>query len=346
MLLLPADIVACLAPFAPRFSRPVWRHVQVLLVGAIRAAGRRMVSSALRAVGRGNLPQFQRYHRVLNRAVWSSLGASRILLGLLVATFAPSGPLVVGIDETIERRRGTKIAAAGIYRDPVRSSHSHFVKGRGLRWISLHLLVPIPWARHVSALPFLTALAPSPRPSPLARWYARRDRPLHPRSATTVWYHTGLPPVPIRWVLVRDPRDQFATQPLLCTDLAADPLQIVSWFVLRWQLEVTFREVRAHLGVETQRQWSERAIARTTPALLGLFSLVTLLAHAQIPADAPLRRSTWYVKPFPTFADALALARRRLWTGATFPTSLAESDLVNIPRTLIDHLADLLCYAA
>src|SRR5260370_11683794 len=163
MLLLPADIVACLAPFAPRFSRPVWRHVQVLLVGAIRAAGRRMVSSALRAVGRGNLPQFQRYHRVLNRAVWSSLGASRILLGLLVATFAPSGPLVVGIDETIERRRGEKIAAAGIYRDPVRSSHSHFIKVRGLRWVCLMLLVPVPWATRVWALPFLTVLAPSQR---------------------------------------------------------------------------------------------------------------------------------------------------------------------------------------
>ena len=161
MLLLPPDIVALLAPFAALFSRPVWRHVQVLLVGAILSPGRRMVSSALRAVGLGNVPRFQRYHRVLNRAVWSGLGASRILLGLLVATFAPTGPLVVGIDETIERRRGAKIAAAGIYRDPVRSSHSHFVKVRGLRWISLHLLVPIPWAGHVWALPFLTALAPS-----------------------------------------------------------------------------------------------------------------------------------------------------------------------------------------
>ena len=163
MQLLPADIVALLAPFAPLFSRPVWRHVQVLLVGAILAPGRRMVSSVLRAVGLGSLAQFQRYHRVLNRAVWSDLGASRILLRLLVATFAASGPLVVGIDETIERRRGPKIAAAGIYRDPVRSSHGHFVKVRGLRWISLQLLVPIPWAGHVWALPFLTALAPSER---------------------------------------------------------------------------------------------------------------------------------------------------------------------------------------
>lgn len=448
MQLLPADMVALLAPFAPLFSRPVWRHVQVLLAGAILAPGRRMVSSALQAVGLGSLPQFQRYHRVLNRAVWSSLGVSRILLGLLVATFAPSGPLVVGIDETIERRRGTKIAAAGIYRDPVRSSHGHFVKVRGLRWISLQLLVPIPWASHVWALPFLTALAPSERcsqrrrrrykpltlwarqlirlvhrwqpdrrlvvvgdrayaalellgavrtaatvvarlrldahlcaPAParlpgqtgrprlvgarlpnlatyvtdpatpwmthtLARWYGERDRPIQLFSGTAVWYHTGLPPVPIRWVVIRDPWGKFATQAVLCTDVAADPLQIVSWFMLRWQLEVTFREVRAHLGMETQRQWSDRAIARTTPALLGLFSLVTLLAHAQLPAVAPIRRLAWYVKPLPTFADALALVRRQLWTEATFHTLPTDSDLVNIPRALINHLADLLCYAA
>src|SRR5215467_8900195 len=174
MLLLPADMVAFLAPFAPLFSRPVWRHVQVLLAGAILAPGRRMVSSALRAVGLGRLSQFQRYHRVLNRAVWSSLGASRILLGLLVATLAPSGPLVVGIDETIERRRGAKIAAAGIYRDPVRSSRSHFVKVNGLRWICLMLLVPIPWAGRAWALPFLTALAPSER---YAQRRGRRFKP-------------------------------------------------------------------------------------------------------------------------------------------------------------------------
>ncbi len=142
MLLLPTGIVALLTPFAPLFSRPVWRHVQVLLVGAILAPGRRMVSTALRAVGLSHLSTYQTYHRVLNRAVWSSLGACRTLLGLLIATFAPTGPLVVGIDETIERRRGKRIAAAGLYRDPVRSSRSHFVKVRGLHWICATLLVP------------------------------------------------------------------------------------------------------------------------------------------------------------------------------------------------------------
>ena len=163
MLLLPADIIALLTPFAPLFSRRTWRHVPVLVVGALLAPGRRMVSSVVRVVGLAHLPTFQTYHRVLNRAVWSSLDASRILLHLLVAAFASNGPLVLGIDETIERRRGAKIAAAGSYRDPVRSSHSHFVKVNGLRWVCLMLLVPIPWAGRVWALPFLTALAPSER---------------------------------------------------------------------------------------------------------------------------------------------------------------------------------------
>lgn len=159
MLPLPADMFALLASFAPLFSRRVWRYIPVLVVGALLAPGRRMVSTALRSVGLGQIAHFQNYHRVLNRAVWSSLAASHILLDLLVQTFAPQGPLVFGIDETIgvpiERRRGPKIAAAGIYRDPVRSSHSHFVKVNGLRWIAVMLLVPIPWAGRVWALPFL-----------------------------------------------------------------------------------------------------------------------------------------------------------------------------------------------
>ncbi len=176
MALLPAAIVACLTHFAPLFSRRTWRHVPILVVGALLAPGQRMVSSALRAVGLAQTPTFQTYHRILNRAVWSSLGASRILLRLLVAAFiADDEPLVLGIDETIERRRGKKIAAAGIYRDPVRSSHSHFVKVNGLRWVCLMLLAPIPWAGRVWALPFLTALAPSERS---AQERHRRHKPV------------------------------------------------------------------------------------------------------------------------------------------------------------------------
>src|SRR6266540_3363468 len=160
---LPPALLRLLGSFAPHFSRRVWSHVLVLVAGAILAPGRRTVTAALRAMGLDQHRRFERYHRVLNRARWSGLAVSRTLLRLLIATFAPDGPLIVGIDETIERRRGAKIAAKGIYRDPVRSSHSHFVKASGLRWVCLMLLVPIPWATRTWALPVLTALAPSER---------------------------------------------------------------------------------------------------------------------------------------------------------------------------------------
>jgi hypothetical protein len=119
--------------------------------------------------------------------------------------------------------------------------------------------------------------------------------------------------VPLRWVLVRDPKGKFKPQALLCTDLKADPKKILSWFVMRWQLEVTFQEVRRHLGFETQRQWSEMAIRRTTPALMGLFSLITLIAHRRMALSTQVvRRAAWYRKPHPTFSDALALIRKDL----------------------------------
>ncbi len=449
MPILPADVMTLLVCFAPVFSPRVWRHVPLLVVGAILAPGQRTVTAVLRVLGLGQLATFQTYHRVLNRARWSSRQASQILFSLLVTTFAPNGPLVVGIDETLERRRGRKISAAGIYRDPVRSSRSHFVKVRALRWICAMLLVPIPWAGRTWALPIFTVLAPSEReatrrrrrykplttwarqmvrqlhrwavdrplvvvgdrayaalellnavrpiatvvarlrldarlfapPPPRAphakgrprlvgerlpnlschrddpstawselripRWYGERDRPLAMLSQTAIWYSTGFPPVPIRWVLIRDPRGVFPTQALLCTDLNATPLQIISWFVLRWQLEVTFHEVRAHLGVETQRQWSRQAIQRTTPALLGLFSVVTLLAHTQLSRPRSItRQAAWYTKTTPTFVDALALVRRRLWAQIIFQTGSCSTESIQLPRVLLERLHDLLCYAA
>ena len=163
MLMVPKEFASFLTTFAPLFTKRVWQHVQVLLVGAILAPGMRTVTAALRVIGLAHMKSSQQYHRVLNRAIWSSLEGSRLLLQLLVHTLAPTGPLVMGLDDTIERRRGAKIRAKGIYRDPVRSSHSHVVKASGLRWLSLMLLVPLPWVKRVWALPFLTVLAPSER---------------------------------------------------------------------------------------------------------------------------------------------------------------------------------------
>ena len=454
MRTLPLKMVQALAPFAPLFSeRSYEQHAQVLLIGAILAPGRRTVSSALRAMGLEREKRFHRYHRVLSRASWSSREVSRVLLGLLVKAFVPGGsPLVVGIDETLERRWGKKIAAKGVYRDPVRSTHENFVKASGLRWVCVMLLVEIPWAARVWALPFLSALAPSERyaaergrrhkkmtewawrlllvvrqhypereivavadrayaslkllercrrlrkpitfitrlrldaalyePAParrpgqrgrprlkgerlpnlsvvaeapatvwerttIANWYGSGERMVEVASETAVWYSTGLFAVPLRWVLVRDPRGEFKTQALLCTDLNADPQKILSWFVMRWQMEVTFQEVRRHLGFETQRQWSELAIRRTTPVLLGLFSLVTLFAHGRMTqAAGAFRRVAWYRKAHPTFADALALVRKELWAQDAFRGSVADTDTVKVPRVFMERLTDALCYAA
>jgi DDE superfamily endonuclease len=264
------------------------------------------VTAILRVMGQSQEQQFQNYHRVLNRARWSSRALSRILLHLLVRAFVPSdAPIVVGIAETIERRGGAKIAAKGIYRDPVRSSKEFCVKTSGLRWVSMLLLAPIPWARRVWALPFLSVLAPSERyyeqrgrrhkkitdwgrqlirqlrrwlADPTTNWevltlawYGGQQRLVEVASGTAIWYHNGLPPVPIRWVLLRDPLSHFSPQALLCTDQAISPTQIIEWFVLRWQVELTFHEVRTHLGVETQRQWSESSdLAYNTSALRTL----------------------------------------------------------------------------
>src|SRR5215211_4380735 len=160
---LQTEYITMLGAFARLFSKRIWNHTKILFLGAILCLAERTVTAVLQVMGLSSEKHFQNYDRVLQRAVWSSREASHILLGLLVRAFALSGPMLLGLDDTIERRRGAKIQAKGSYRDPVRSSHSHFVKASGLRWLSLMLLAPIPWAKRVWALPFLTVLAPSER---------------------------------------------------------------------------------------------------------------------------------------------------------------------------------------
>jgi DDE superfamily endonuclease len=447
---LPARFAAIIVAFAPLFRHRTWRHAEVLLVGAILAPGKRTVTSILRITGLSRERHFVNYHRVLNRARWSTREAARRLLCLLIQTFVPAGPVILGLDDTIERRRGKRISAKGIYRDPVRSSDAHFVKASGLRWISLMLLAPIPWAARTWALPFLTALAPSERycreqgrrhkkltdwarqmvlqvrrwlptrelvlvadmgfaalellaalsrqgvicitrlrldaalyePAPPRRpgtngrprtkgarltalsdvlkrtstrwrrvtvpgWYGEGDRTIEFCSATAVWRHSGRPIVPIRWVLLRDPRGRFSPQALLCTDPMRDPLQVIRWFILRWQVEVTFQEARAHLGVETQRQWSDRAVARTTPCLFGLFSIVTLLA-AQLGQHArtAVWIDSWYRKSHATFADTLAAVRQQIWRETGLLTFRHQNKTPKPSRALQRCLVYALCQAA
>ena len=190
MLSLPIAFTSVIGVFAPVFSRPVWQHVKVLLTGAVLAPGKRTVTAVLHIMGRSAASDFQTYHRVLNRAVWSPLNASRLLLRLLVAVCIFRGVVVLGLDDTIERRRGEQITAKGIYRDPVRSSHAHMVKASGLRWLACMLLTPLAWANRVWALPFLTVLCPS------ERFYAQRRR-RHQTLTERAWQMIRLV---VRWL--------------------------------------------------------------------------------------------------------------------------------------------------
>jgi len=387
--------------------------------------------------------------------------------GLLISRFVSTGPIVLGVDDTIERRRGKRISAKGIYRDPVRSSHSFFVKTSGTALAqpdaagagslgadgqgSVGKADGMPSeGQRIWGLPFLTVLAPSERfcrthdrrhkkltdwtrqvalqarrwlprrtivlvgdsafavldllaalmrqglicvtrlrldgalyepaaprepgrrgrprkkgarlPTLTQRlhdaktdwqslsvtgWHGNTERRLEICSDTAVWYHAGRPVLPIRWVLLRDPQGDFEPQALLRTDPNRDLHDIIGWFVRRWSVEVTFRETRDHLGVETQRQWSDQAIARTTPRLLALFSIVTLLA-TRLGKRACLTVSTaaWYHKQRPTFADTLAAVRREIWSTQGFSMSHSRTDRRKLTRALRDGVSHALCNAA
>jgi hypothetical protein len=403
---------------------------------------------------------------VLNRARWDARNVSCRLLLHLLAVLWPSGEVVIAVDDTIERRWSAKIKARGIYRDPVRSSHGQFVKTSGLRWLSLAVMLPVPFAAQRWALPFLTVLAPSARwseaqgkrhktltdraakradatqsgqpararqailqtkrrlgdrrvvvvadssfaaleiiaavrrhvclitrlrldaglfePAPerrpgqrgrprlkgkrlpklsavladpatvwtsltMAEWYGGLRCMLEYASGIVVWYASGLPPAKIRWVPARDPSGERDPQAFLCTDLDLEPTTILGRFVFRWRIETTFQEVREHRGVETQRQWPDLAILRTTPALLGLYSLITIWAHGLMATPATAVRpypTASYNKSQPTFSDAIAAVRRVLWTPKGFSMSRHQNESVEIPARLLQRLVQTLCLAA
>lgn len=452
MLTIPPKIMVLMQQFAPVFSVRIWDWVQVLVVGAILAPGRRTVTSILRVMGLHDERQFQNYHRVLNRVRWSGVEVSAILLRLLVDAFIPAdGVVVLGADETLERRRGAHIAGLGCFRDAARSTARNKVKSMGLRWVSLMLLTSVPWSRRIWALPFLTVLAPNqathaaqgkrhktsldwvqqmttqtrrwlpnrrivlvvdgalaalklgqrchdyrqpvtyvtrlqlnarlfdlpPEPAPTQRgrkrvvgqrqpkpsdyltdphtvwqtvtvnWYDGQPRSLRCVSQVALWYTCGKPPLLGRWVVLSDPTHKLKPCVLFATDPNATPQHIIQWFIMRWSVEVTFEEVRAHLGFETQRQWNALAVARSSPAILGLFAFITLLAHHLSPASTlPVRSTAWYAKSEATFADVIAYVRAYLWTHTHFPTARFYPSSLNIPPPLLQLWVDALCYAA
>jgi hypothetical protein len=176
-------------------------------------------------------------------------------------------------------------------------------------------------------------------------WYSGGPRKVAWCSATALWYHSGQRPLAIRWVLVRDLSGQHEPKAYLCTDETRPPLEIVQAYMKRWPLEVTFEESRAHLGVETQRQWSDKAIERSTPVVLGLYSLVALLGQALTRAgQVPVQQTAWYHKEQATFSDVLALVRRELWGNFRFCTSPDNPDVLLIPRAVLEQLAFAVCY--
>ena len=290
---LPPSFVAWLAPYLAAFSRRSRPTTAALAVGALLAVGPRTVTNCLRALGLAEHPGFTAFHRVLNRNAWSGLALARTLLRQVVATFVLSGPIIIGVDHTLERRRGPRIGPAGRFYDASLRADMPNPTSRGLRWLSAMVLVDVPFAGRVWALPVLTALTPT------KAWSERRGR--HHRPVTE-WAR------PMRW----RPR---------------------------------MGRPAPTLGMETQRRWSDPAVFRTTPLLLGLYSVVTLYVHqtAERFALSP-RRAAWYPKPAPTFADALARLRRHLWF-ERIVMSAKSTDMTEPIAPELQGILDAVCYA-
>lgn len=443
------EIIQLLSVFSVAFTAPTFAKVIVLIFGTILAPGRRTVTAALRMMGLGTDPHFSKYHRVLNRDRWSPWVVSKVLLSLIILIFLPSGaPLLLVIDETLERRRGKQIKYKGWFRDPILSTKERVVTALGIRWVCLAVLVPIPWSQRLWALPFMTVLALGVKTSmklnkqhrtivqwaefmidKVRRWQPQREitlvgdgsyaavalvqlcqrlkKPINlvsrlrldarlfdfpapqpkskrgPKSKKgahqtqlsqrledpqthwnklkvllygkehfiefisdiSLWHTPGQDPVAIRWVLVRCPEDSFEPAAFFCSDANISPKQIIVWFAWRWNIEVIFEELRACLGFETQRQWSDCAIERTTPCLFGIFSLVTIMTKMLYPAELPVRQTSWYSKNEATFSDALAAVRKHLWSHLNYERSPQNPDLFLIPQAALFSLVDSACYS-
>ncbi len=449
MLALSPEIIQLVSAFSIAFTAPTFRKAITLLCGAILAPGHRTVAAALRVVGLAADKHFTNYHRVLNRDRWVPWIVSKLLLALIIRLCLEAGaPLILLIDETIERRRGDKIEYKSWFRDPVRSTGRYLDTVLGIRWVCLCLLVPVPWSPRPWALPFMSVPAlskatsaklhkrqrtmvewaalmigkvrrwqpdrelilvgdgtyaalslirccqsferpvtfvsrlrwdatlhdfpephsqsgPKPKagkrqPNPGARlnalstdwqtltlpWYTGREKVVEFTPHVSLWAKRGEAPVPIRWVVVRCPQDtHFKPEAFFCSDTSRSAAQILAWVIARWNIEVTFEELRTHLGFETQRHWSKRAIERTTPCLFGIFSLVVLMAKVLYPHTLPVRTASWYPKQDASFSDALAAVRYHLWNGPDYCMSSQQPDMLLFHPNTIHSLLEVACYS-
>jgi hypothetical protein len=368
---------------------------------------------------------------------------SKLLLVFVASLLAPGQPLLLAIDDTLERRKGRKLKLKGNFRDPLGKSGS---KVSAIRWVCLAILVPVPWSKRYWALPFMTVPAPSekvcqklgrrhkspvglasimigqvrhrhpqreillladggyaavalvrecqrlgvtlisrlrldaslyhfpgarpagkrgPKPKKGARdlspqqrladpttvwreleisWYGTTSKRLEVATGTSLWHRSGSDPVSLCWLLVRCPGGTF--QPCAYfASISLSPETLLSYYVLRWNLEVTFEELRAQLGFETQRGWAEKTIERSTPCLFGIFSLVVLLAQRLHPEELPLERSVWYDKEQASFSDALAAVRIHLWTCQKYRNSTRDPQMQLIPQPIWNSLVQAVCYS-
>jgi hypothetical protein len=413
---LSSHILPVLLPFATLFSSSAWKNALILILGAIICRGQRTVCAALKMMGLGSDGSFAKYHHILNRVSWSPLKGSRILLNMLLKLVG-NGPLVIFVDETLERRRGPKIKAKGYYRDAVRSSKSITVKSSGLKWLVMSVCWKFGFSSRSFALPFMTVLQPSARSNKnanrrhkttvdwtrqmlklIVRWigsvvsiivvgdggfacgalvwqchklritlisrlkinarlyefapleegkrkgrkktkgdrlfsfnemvgmkdlgwneavitcYGSKSKRVRYIYDTHLWGVDGSQPVPIKWVLMVDPEGELEPLPLMSTDFLMPAERIIELYIKRWNLEVTFREVREHLGVETQRQWSDKAIARTTPVLMGLYTIICLIANRIHEShQIKVEQTAWYEKKDAAFSDLIRTVRRVIW---------------------------------
>jgi hypothetical protein len=443
---MTSEIISVLAAFAPLFTRPTWKNINTLLVGAILCRGARRITSILRVMGLSEIKNFSKFHRVLSRARWDSLAASKILFGLLIKLLPSGWPIIIAVDETLERRRGNKIKAKGAYRDAVASSQSRVVISFGLKWECMTLIVPLPWCKRPWALPFMMILSPSKKSdaagkthktsidwtiqmmrcvsrwlkrkawilvgdgayacmalakscvksgatlisrlrldaqlyeSPevkkkgtrgrnrvkgkriqlkellvdpnqvwqtlTVKWYGGEQRTIECLTFECLWYHAGVRPLKLRIVLVKTPSGKNEAETFFSTNLTNSPTQIIEWFVLRWNIEVTFAETRAHLGIETQRQWSDQAIARTTPLLMALLSVLVLVAVKMHETKKLVVQETtsWYDKKGElTLADILMVIRRSIWVKMYFSISKNHEENTDSLK-ITEKNANLLIY--
>lgn len=528
MPFLPEAIISLLAAFEACFTKPSWQYAQTLLIGAILCTGKRTVTSCLRVMGLSNEPHYDRYHSFLSKSKFSEFQLVKILLGLLIVMLPHNCPILIAMDETIERRKGSKIKAKGCYRDACRSTHNLVIRCFGLKWQCAALLIKLPWNDRTWALPFMTVLChpkkyadpvigykvismssenyklndnigyyngnmyyvnaeginiqfteklnqqlikntseyrssakrnkcikknidnlgnknmklftllcgqhklkhrtsvdyailmmkkisltlkrpwvflgdggftsiklglacasnnvtlisrlklnaalyePAPAQIDGKRgrkrlkgdkapslhelikndnlvwqeqeidWYKDTRKKVRLSTGTNLWYTTRYKPLSIRWVVVQD-IESGKCQAFFSTDVTLSAAIIVEYFVLRWNIETTFEEVRSHLGVETQRQWSDTAIHRTTPMLMGLFSLTCIIAYKLTKGTLlPAISTAWYKKSDQaTFSDVITYVKQAISRKKQLNACIINDDFVQIPRKDFDEIINL-----